>query len=131
MKKAFLAGGAYFAIVFAAGFALGFIRVGIIAPMTSDLIATLIELPVILAISWLACGFCLKRFGVERRAGARLLMGAAAFALLILAEIALGLTLLNRTLAGQVEAMSAPAALAGLAGQILFAFFPLMALGRR
>lgn len=131
MRQALLAGGAYFAIVFAAGFALGFIRVGVIAPMTGDMTATLIELPVILAISWAACLFCLRRFSVARRAPLRLVMGAVAFALLMSAEITLGLGLMNRTLAGQLEAMRAPDALAGLAGQVVFALMPLMALRRR
>lgn len=131
MRNAISAGAFYFALVFAAGFLLGAVRVSLLAPAVGDMAATLIELPVILAASWAACLFVLRRMRVEARAAARLLMGAVAFTLLIAAEIALGLGLMNRTLAAQLQEMSAPPALIGLAGQILFAFLPAIALRSR
>lgn len=131
MSKAFAAGIVYFAIVFAAGFMLGAVRVGALAPAVGDVAATLIELPFILGASWAACLFVIARFKVPARAPARLTMGAVAFAFLIGAEIALGLGLMDRRLAAQFEAMRAPAALIGLAGQVLFALFPLIAMRAR
>jgi hypothetical protein len=125
------AGFLYFSIVFAAGFVLGAARTLWLAPAVGATAATLIELPVILAVSWAACLFVLRRLKVKARAGDRILMGSSAFALLIGAEIALGLGLMNRTFAEQVQAMTAPAGLIGLAGQILFAVFPALALSLR
>lgn len=121
------AGFFYFAIVFAAGFVLGAIRVSVLSAAIGDLAATIIELPVILTISWIACLFVLRRFEVAQKAAARLTMGAVAFALLIAAEIALGLSLMDRSIDAQLAAMTAPPALVGLGGQILFALFPLLA----
>lgn len=131
MTRAIAAGALYFALVFAAGFALGAVRTSLLAPAVGAMTATLIELPVILALSWIACRFVIARGKVAERAPARLVMGAVAFTLLIAAEIALGIGLLNRSLAAQWTEMSAPPALIGLCGQILFAFFPLLALARR
>lgn len=128
MRTAFAAGFIYFAVVFAAGVLLGAIRVAFLAPAVGDWNATLIELPFILGVSWIACVSIIDRLGVERRAGDRLVMGFAAFGLLLVAEVALGLALMNRTFAGQIAAMSSPSALIGLAGQGLFAIFPLIAL---
>jgi hypothetical protein len=131
MRRAAAAGFLYFAIVFAAGFVLGAFRVSLIAPLTGELFATLIEMPIILGASWIACLFVLRRLEVAERISARLMMGAAAFALLIGAELALGLGLMHRTLETQIAAMKTAPALIGLGGQALFAFFPLIALAMR
>ena len=125
------AGFFYFALVFAAGFALGAVRTLWLAPQVGATPATLIELPVILAVSWAACLFILRRMKVKANASDRILMGAIAFALLIGAETALGLGPMNRTFGEQVKAMTAPAGLIGLVGQILFAAFPVLALSLR
>lgn len=125
------AGALYFAIVFAAGFVLGAVRAGVLAPAIGEMAATLAELPVILGASWFACLFVVRRFEVEAGAAARLVMGAVAFALLIGAEIVLGLALMNRTAAEQIAAMGEAPALVGLAGQFLFALFPLIGLAWR
>ena len=122
------AGFIYFLIVFAAGFALGAVRTLWLTPAVGATAATLIELPLILAFSWAACLMILKRMNVKARVFDRIVMGAVAFALLIAADLALGLGLMDRDLAAQFEAMMAPPALIGLAGQIVFAAFPLLGL---
>lgn len=128
MRTSIAAGALYFAIVFAAGLVLGALRVAFLAPAVGHTPATLIELPVILAASWAACTLVVRQLGVGARAAPRLVMGAVAFALLMAAEIALGLGLMNRSFAAQIREMTAPPGLIGLAGQVLFAAFPLIAL---
>ena len=54
MQSALKAGIFYFATVFAVGFALGTIRVLTIVPRVGEMVAIVIEVPFILAISWLA-----------------------------------------------------------------------------
>lgn len=115
----------YAAIVFAIGFLLGTVRVLLIAPRLGALGATLIELPVMLAASWIVCGRVLRRLPLSAP-GARLAMGAIAFVLLIGAEVALGVFGFGRTLPDQIAAMATPAGLAGLAAQIGFGLFPLL-----
>jgi hypothetical protein len=84
--SALCAGAGYFAIVVACGSVLGAIRIGLLAPRIGDLAAVVVELPVILAISWFVCGALIERFAVPRRPGARFAMGGLAFALLMTAE---------------------------------------------
>lgn len=126
MAAAIRAGIAAFAIVFAIGSVLGTGRVLLLAPQLGALAATVIELPMMLVASWLTVGWAVRRWRVPWRAGARLAMGATAFALLIAAETALGVFGFGRSLAEQLAAMTSPDGALGLAAQIAFALFPLV-----
>ena len=123
MTASLAAGCVYFAIVFAAGFLLGFARVLVVAPAVGEVSATLVELPVILAISWVACAFAGHLFHVRRSIADRCVMGIAAFGLLMAAELALAALLGVRE--PLLERYSHPAHLLGFAGQILFGLMPL------
>jgi hypothetical protein len=118
------AGATYFAIVFAAGFALGTIRVLVTAPAIGELPAVLLEAPLMLWVSWIACGLCVRRFDLAGRPALAMAVGAEAFVLLLLAELALALTLFGRTPRQQLAARLAPAGLTGLAAQIAFGAMP-------
>lgn len=116
---------AYAALVFGAGFALGAVRTQVLAPRLGVLTAVSIELPLMLAISWLACGWSLRRFTVPRAVGARAAMGALAFALLMGAELALALALGGSVLEYGGSWRTGAGAL-GLAGQLAFALMPMV-----
>lgn len=120
------AGAAYFAIVFAVGFALGTVRTLFLAPRLGEQLAVVIELPIMLGASWIACGWVLRRWHVAAGVGSRLTMGAIAFALLIIAEATLSLTAFDRSLIDYFRELTTPHGLIGLAGQIVFALMPLL-----
>lgn len=124
MRAAMLAGFAYFAVVFAAGFALGIFRTLFLAPRIGEFAAVCVELPVILLVSWIACGWAVRRFRVAADIRRRAIMGAAAFLCLIAAEIALGIAAFDRTIVDVAAAWATPAGAAGLAGQVLFGILP-------
>ncbi len=124
MRSAWRAGIAYFAIVFAAGFLLGAVRVALVAPSVGETGAVVVELPVILTASWLSCRWCVRKFDVAESVAARLVMGATAFALLMIAELCLSILGMNRTLGDHLAALGSPSGLIGLFGQALFALFP-------
>jgi hypothetical protein len=126
MIRATLAGIAYFAIVFAVGFALGTIRILVVAPAIGAFGAVLLETPLILAVSWVACGWLIQGWSVISAPRARLWMGMVAFLLLIMVEPALGFYGFGRGWAEQIKALVQPAGLLGLAGQIMFAIIPLI-----
>lgn len=125
MPNVIAAGFFYFAIVFAAGFALGVLRVLVLAPTLGETSAVLFELPIILWVSWWACGRVIAWRTVPPGLPARGGMGLFAFALLMAAEgtlsIAAGRSLMDhfalyQTLPHQL----------GLLGQMAFAAMPLV-----
>lgn len=116
------AGLVYFATVFAVGFLLGTVRTLLVLPHVGPVWAVALELPLILAASWLLCGWTLRRFRVA--AGRpRLLMGTVALGLLLLAELTLAIALGEGPRAF-VTGLVTPAGALGLAGQLAFALFP-------
>ncbi len=68
----------YFAIVFSAGFVLGAFRTFVVAPRTGELLATLIELPIMLVIAWFACRWIMRRFRQIETVRSTLVVGGAA-----------------------------------------------------
>jgi hypothetical protein len=126
MNRAILAGCIYAVALFALGFLLGTIRVLIIVPMTGELAATFLELPVMLTAAYFACRWIVGRWQVPSRNAARLLMGAAFLLVLLGLETLLGLALMGRSWAEQAAAFRSTAGLAGLAAQLASATFPLL-----
>jgi hypothetical protein len=119
------AGLAYFAVVFAAGFALGTLRVLVLVPRLGDpLAAVILELPIMLALSWVACRWLVARFDVPTALVDRLVMGGLAFAVLMLAEFGVSALGFGRTLSAHLEQYRQLPALLGLVAQIAFASFP-------
>lgn len=89
MNAALKAVVAYFSSVFVIAFVLGSFRVLVMAPRFGEVVSVLLEAPIILTVSWVASRWTARRFGVARDVLPRLLMGAAAFALLMFAELGL------------------------------------------
>jgi hypothetical protein len=113
----------YWAMVFALGFVLGTVRVLWVIPLVGLMPATLLELPIILAASWLAAGWLVRRFGIAG-GGEALAVGALACAILMAAECALAGVLTGQTPAQWLADLRQPHALLGLAGQVVFALMP-------
>lgn len=122
------AGIAYFGLVFLLGMILGTIRILLLEPWVGEVTAVLIELPVMLAGSWIACGRLIGRFGVPPRPGSRLVMGGLAFLLLVAAELWLSLFAVGGTVAEHFRSYLEADHLLGLLGQLVFASFPLLSL---
>jgi hypothetical protein len=90
----FLAGAVYFVLVFAVGFALGVIRVVLVVPALGERWAELLETPLMIAASYLAARWTVRRFGVPvDRIAQRLGLGLIGLALLLGAEIGVVLRL--------------------------------------
>ncbi len=115
---------AYFAIVFGLGFLLGTFRVLFVIPRIGETAAVLLELPVMLAASWFAAGWCVRRFAVPPRVAPRLAMGLLAFALVMVAELGLAVILFGRSPAQHFAGYRHFAGAAGLVAQIGYALFP-------
>ena len=125
MPSAIRAGALYFAIVFAAGFVLGALRVTVLMPLIGELPAVALELPIILFISWIVCRRLVAQFSVPAMVSHRAAMGALAFGLLMLAELGLSVLVFDRSGAAYLAHLLTAPGLLGLAGQIVFASMPL------
>jgi len=122
MKLILLTGTVYVAGVFAAGFVLGVLRTLVLAPLLGELVAVLVELPVILTIAWLVCARILRRWPLAPTAA--LGMGSIAFLLLMAAEAGLSTLLAGRSLEEHLALYAQVPHQVGLAGQLVFAVFP-------
>jgi hypothetical protein len=118
------AGIAYAALVFCAGFILGAARLYLIAPRSGASIAVLLEAPVMLAISWWVCRWCIVRFRVEAARDTRLLMGVVAFLGLQIAETALAAMVFGQPPAAYLHGLRTVPGVIGLAAQLTFASWP-------
>ena len=88
-REPLVAAFAYWAVVFAAGFILGTLRVFALAPLFGEVASVALEIPVMLAVSWIASRGICGRLNVPARLAPRFFMGGVAFALLITAELTL------------------------------------------
>ncbi len=115
----------YFAAVFAFAFALGVARTLIVAPALGATSAVLLEIPVVLAASWIVARRALRHrhFDLPQRAA----MGALAFILLMAAVALLAGVLRGQSIGQWVQEVATPLGLVGLAGQIGFAAMPVFA----
>lgn len=114
---------AYALPVFAFAFAVGTLRVTLIAPALGPLPAVALEIPLVLAVSWVVAGRTLARWPLlaMQRLGMTLLAFAVLMGLELITALAFG------QLPGQfLAAMTTPAGALGLTGQISFALIPLL-----
>ena len=114
---------AYWAVVFAFAFVLGIGRTLWLAPRIGALAAVACEVPLTLAASWFAARTLTRRFRIAR-GGEALGMGAAAFAILMLAEVALARVLAGQSPGQWAASLLTPAGALGLGGQVLFGLMP-------
>lgn len=125
------AGTLYFTGVFALGFLFGAIRLMFLVPTLGELVAVLVELPVILSMAWLLCSRAITRLNVSATPLARLVMGESAFLLLMLAEFVLATFGFGETPASYVSHWATLPGAIGLAGQIVFGLFPFLQMLRK
>ena len=88
----------YFALTFGAGFVLGPLRILFLVPRVGARTAELIEMPVMIGITWLAARWVTRTFSVPPERGPRLSMGVMTGTLLLLTEFTFVLPLRGLTL---------------------------------
>lgn len=126
--RAAQAGIAYFAIIFAAGFILGPLRILMLVPAIGEFSAVLLELPVMLGLAWMVSLWLVGRFKLLHRLAQRLIMGGLGFLLLVLGEIGISTVVFEQSVAEFFVRYREPSAMLGLAGQLAFAIIPVVQL---
>jgi hypothetical protein len=116
----------YFALVFGAGFLLGTIRVLLVVPRLCVRTAELIEMPVMIAISFLVARWIIRRFPVPPSTTERIAIGLVALVLLLGAEFTFVLWLQGRTISEYLASRDPVAGTAYLIALGVFAVMPLL-----
>ena len=119
-----LMGATYFGIVFSFAFATGIVRVLWIAPRLGDAAALLIEIPTVVAASWMVARWLLRDRTIP--VGQCAAMGAVAFLLMMASETALSYVMNGQSPAEWGATLSTPLGCAGLAAQLVFAAMPVL-----
>jgi hypothetical protein len=116
----------YFAAVFGVGFVLGAIRVPVLVPRLGVRYAELLELPVMLAASFVLARLVMRRLGPFSLAQ-RLWTGAVALASMVAAELGLVLVIQGQSLTQYVANRDPVSGTAYVLSLIAFAFMPVFA----
>ncbi|MCZ8375597.1 MAG: hypothetical protein O9342_09495 [Beijerinckiaceae bacterium] len=123
---AIAAGAGLFGLVFAAGFLLGTIRELALRPLLGADPARLLELPVMITLSWLSARWILRRAG-KRSARWQFEVGLIAFLLLMAAEMALGILILGRGLSAFIADIFTLTGMLSFLAQALLIVMPRLA----
>lgn len=115
----------YFLLSFAAGFVLGVAREFLLVPRFGSTVAVMIEAPAMLLACIAAARWTVGRFMVPPAAGPRLQMGAIAFGLLIVAEVAGSMALRGMTLSDYVGQYRSAEGWISLAMFLIYALLPM------
>ena len=118
------AGAAYGIIVFLTGFALGTLRILVIAPLLGAATALVLEVSMILVVSWFVSRWCATGFRIPREMRPRLTMAAVAFAVVVAADWGTAVFAFQEKTTQFLESYVTIAGLIGLCAQIAFACFP-------
>lgn len=86
MIRVISAAASYFAIVFAAGFAFGIVRVSVLVPSLGERCSELIESPLMLIVTVFAARYIVKRSALKGKVGVALLVGLLSAVFLLLIE---------------------------------------------
>lgn len=112
---------AYTLPVFAVAFVLGALRVTLVAPVTGPFLAVALEVPAVLAVSWIIAGRIRFPPGFPQH----LAVALVSFVLLMVLEVLTALAF-GQSPMQFFTAISTPAGALGLAGQVGFALLPLL-----
>ncbi len=119
---------AFFALVFGAGFALGAIRIVMLQPYLGATVSRLVELPVMVVISYLAARWVTRNMGPAMR-NSWLCVGLIAFMLLMVAEMLLGVLVFRTPVRAMLADMLTLTGSLSFLAQSLIILFPALAAG--
>ncbi|QBB70425.1 hypothetical protein ELE36_08620 [Pseudolysobacter antarcticus] len=124
MHKNISAAVVYFALVMAAGFALGMLRLPLLVPRIGERWAELTEMPIMAAAIFFSAAYILRRFPEINKPANALIVGWLALTLMVCAELGLAVTLQNQTLAEYVASRDKVSGTVYLGMLIVFALMP-------
>lgn len=125
------AGALYFLMAFGTGFVLGIFRITWLLPRVGPRVAELLEMPVMVGVSFLAARWIVRRLAIPATPRARWTMGTVALGLLLTAEVSLVNRLRGLTFEEYLETRDPVAGTAYVLALIVFALMPRILARRR
>jgi hypothetical protein len=119
------AGALYFALVFGAGFVVGFVRVLWLVPLVGERAAELLEAPLMLAVTIVAARWVVRRRAVPPTTS-RLGVGFVALGLMLVVELTFVLGLRGMTLREYLAGRDAVAGTVYVTTLVIFVLMPLV-----
>jgi hypothetical protein len=119
------AGALYFALVFGAGFVVGFVRVLWLVPLVGERAAELLEAPLMLAVTIVAARWVVRRRAVPPTTS-RLGVGLVALGLMLVVELTFVLGLRGMTLREYLAGRDAVAGTVYVTTLVIFVLMPLV-----
>jgi hypothetical protein len=126
VQSEFKAALAYLTIVFSAASLLGTLRVLVLVSRLGEMRAVLLELPVVLGISWVTSRWAMHRYAIPDAFNSRIAVGGSAFTLLMVLEFIFSILVFKQNSATFFAAYLTPPGATGLLGQIGFALIPIL-----
>jgi hypothetical protein len=124
--QAFKAGVFYFALVFAAGFLLGAVRTVWVVPRVGARNAELMEMPIMLAVSFFAARWTVLCLALSPSSSARLAMGGIALVFMLVAEFGFVLWLRGFTIRQYLATRDPVSGTAYYLSLVIFAIMPVL-----
>jgi hypothetical protein len=121
---AFKVGFLYFLITFVFAFVMGIVRVTFVIPLVGELSAVLMEVPLIIFVSWKVSAVVKLRYFSDRTVRDYLVVGLIAFFFLMVTEYFLAVFAFGRTSREYFLSLQTASGLIGLLGQMGFAALP-------
>ncbi len=126
LKSALIAGLIYFSVIFIFAFILGVIRTIVLIPRIGPLAAVMIEIPILLTVSWFFCRMLIRRIRLTGEIKYFLIFGGSAFIWLMLTEYFLSINVFNQPQSVYFGKMMTLHGFLGLLAQIAFASIPVI-----
>lgn len=121
---AFKVGFLYFLITFVVAFAMGVVRVTFVIPLVGELTAVLIEVPLMIFISWKVSAWVMSRYFSDHAVKDYLVVGSTAFLFLMITEYFLAVFAFGRTAEDYFLSLKTGPGFIGFLGQVGFAAVP-------
>ena len=115
---------AYFAIELGTGFVFGTVRVPFLVPRHGERYAELLEMPLMLVVIVLAARYVVRKFKLPPSLSVRLLVGFAALAMSVLAELLLAASLQDVSVGQYIASRDPVSGAVYLFVLLLFALMP-------
>ena len=126
LKSSLIAGMIYFLVIFTCAFILGVVRTIVLIPRIGSLGAVMVEIPIVLTISWFFCRMLIRRIKIAGEIKYFVIIGVSAFIWLMLTEYFFSVKVFNRPPDLFFGEMMTLHGFLGLLAQVVFGAIPVI-----